>query len=125
MLSNSPVYATIGVKNLNTARDFYENTLGLGSSSQQEIYGGVMYDCADTKIFVYESQFGGTNQATSASWMVEDIESEVSDLKNKGVTFEHYDFPDTTLEGDIHVMEGMKAVWFKDPDGNILNVVAT
>jgi hypothetical protein len=42
-----------------------------------------------------------------------------------GVTFEHYDLPDTTREGDIHVMgEGdMRGVWFKDPDGNIIGLV--
>jgi hypothetical protein len=42
-------------------------------------------------------------------------------LKSKGVTFEHYDMPGLSLEGDIHVGQGMKVAWFKDPDGNILN----
>jgi hypothetical protein len=47
----------------------------------------------------------------------------VEDLREKGVTFEQYDLPDTTREGDIHVMGDMRAAWFKDPDGNILSVV--
>jgi hypothetical protein len=40
------------------------------------------------------------------------------------VTFEHYDLPNMTLKGDVHVSGGMKAAWFKDPDGNILAVVS-
>jgi catechol 2,3-dioxygenase-like lactoylglutathione lyase family enzyme len=71
---------------------------------------------------VYESKFGGTNQATSATWVVDDIRAEVDELKAKGVTFEYYEFPGVTYDGDIHVMGSMKAAWFKDPDGNILNI---
>jgi len=53
----------------------------------------------------------------------EDLERVVAALKAKGVRFEHYDMPNTTLTGDIHVMDKMKVAWFKDPDGNILNLV--
>jgi hypothetical protein len=52
-----------------------------------------------------------------------DLDGIVQGLKDKGVAFEHYDLPDTTREGDVHVMGELKAVWFKDPDGNILNLV--
>jgi hypothetical protein len=51
---------------------------------------------------------------------VEDI---VRALKAKGVTFEHYDMPDMTRGGDVHVAGDMKVAWFKDPDGNILDIV--
>ncbi len=123
MLSNSSVYATIGVKNSKTAKAFYEGTLGLTKSKGgKEDPDGTFYDCGNTKIFVYESKFGGTNQATSATWVVDDIDAEVSDLKSKGVKFEHYSFPGVDLKGDIHVMGDLKAAWFKDPDGNILNL---
>jgi uncharacterized protein YqgV (UPF0045/DUF77 family) len=58
------------------------------------------------------------------TWAVGDeIDRIVKTLKAKGVTFEHYDMPGTTLEGDIHVGHGMKVAWFKDPDGNILNLI--
>ena len=73
---------------------------------------------------MYESQFAGTNKATAATWMVGDeIESIVKTLKSKGVPFEHYDMPNMKRQGDIHVAGNMKVAWFKDPDGNILNVV--
>jgi len=123
MLSSAPVYATIGVKDVKKAKEFYEGLLGLKPSSNgSEDPGGTFYDCGNTKLFVYESQFGGTNEATSATWVVDDIEAEAKELANKGVKFEHYDFPGGKRDGDIHVMGGVKAAWFKDPDGNILNL---
>ena len=48
----------------------------------------------------------------------------VRTLKETGVSFEHYDLPDMTRRGDVHVSGEMKAAWFKDPDGNILAVVS-
>ena len=77
-------------------------------------------------LFVYQSEFAGTNKATSATWGVgNDFDDVVQALREKGVTFEHYDdLPDTSRDGDVHSFadSGMRAVWFKDPDGNILNV---
>jgi hypothetical protein len=58
------------------------------------------------------------------TWAVgEDLESIVQQLKAKGVQFEHYDMPGITRQGDIHLGGNRKVAWFKDPDGNILNIV--
>lgn len=57
------------------------------------------------------------------TWQVEDVEDTVRALKAKGITFEHYDMPEVTRKGDVHVAGDMKVAWFKDPDGNILNVI--
>jgi len=83
----------------------------------------VVFTSGQSLINVYRSQFAGTNKATALTWPVEDVEAEVRALKAKGVTFEHYDIPDLKLEGDIHVAGPMKVAWFKDPDGNILNII--
>jgi catechol 2,3-dioxygenase-like lactoylglutathione lyase family enzyme len=120
MLGQGTVFATIAVKDINSAKEFYGKTLGLTQSDENP--GGVTYQSGAGRLFVYQAPTAGTNQATCASWEVDDIEGAVTGLKSKGITFEHYDFPGGTLEGDIHVMGGMKAAWFKDPDGNILNV---
>jgi hypothetical protein len=77
----------------------------------------------DTLINVYRSEFAGTNKATALNFGVDDIGKEVSELKQKGIFFEHYDLPSLTQQGDIHVGEGMKTAWFKDPDGNILSLI--
>jgi catechol 2,3-dioxygenase-like lactoylglutathione lyase family enzyme len=123
MLGNKDAGATLAVSDIDRARDFYENTLGL--TAIQEDPGGILYKSGNSVVLVYPSEFAGTNKATAASWAVgEDFDAVVQDLTAKGTTFEHYDLPDTTREGDIHTIGDFRAVWFKDPDGNILNVVS-
>ena len=123
MLGEINATATIGVKSLEVARDFYENKLGLKPMADGDYSEVKMYRSGNTEIEVYESEFAGTNQATVLTWTVKDIAKEVKELKDKGINFEHYDFPDTKMEGDVHVMGKIKAAWFKDPDGNIFNIV--
>ena len=125
MLGDKSAAATLAVKDIAVAREFYENTLGLS-----EMEGGspdpsaAMYRSGDSGVLVYESGFAGTNQATAASWAVgDDLDDIVQGLKDKGVAFEHYDLPGATREGDVHVLGDLRAAWFKDPDGNILNLV--
>ncbi len=123
MLGNKNAAANIAVKNLKTARKFYEGALGLrqvGAEGEELI----VYKSGNTMINVYRSQYAGTNQATAVTWVVgEDLEAIVHVLKGIGVSFEHYDIPDMTREGGVHVAGDMKVIWFKDPDGNILNLV--
>ncbi len=123
MLSNSPVSATLGTKNMDNAKKFYTETLGL--SQGEALPGGVMFKCGgETNIFVYEAAGAGSSQTTSAAWMVDDFDSVLNDLRSKGVKFEDYDMPGLKTENGVAVQEGMKAAWFKDPDGNILNIVS-
>ena len=123
MLANSNATANLAVKDLARARAFYEGTLGL---KQVDDMGGelIVYKSGDTVINVYRSEFAGTHKATAVTWTVGDqIDDVVKSLKSKGVAFEHYAMPGLTVEGDVHVGYGMKVAWFKDPDGNILNLV--
>ena len=124
MLGDKKANATIPVKDLKVAKRFYEGTLELkpAPNEQQQV---VVYPTSGSTIFVYESQYAGTNKATAITWTVgPDVERIAKALKAKGVVFEHYDFPNTKLEGDVHVMGRMKMAWFKDPDGNIHNIVS-
>ena len=123
MLGDKDAVANIAVKNLETAKKFYEETLGLTQvgAEGQEV---VVFRSGSSTIYVYKSQYAGTNQATALTWVVgKDIEGVVRELKAKGVTFEHYDMRDMTRKDDIHVAGNMKVAWFKDPDGNILNII--
>jgi catechol 2,3-dioxygenase-like lactoylglutathione lyase family enzyme len=123
MLGSKDAIATVAVRNLDAARKFYEGKLGLAAKGDQEP-GTVTYGAGRTSLFVYESQFAGTNKATAVTWPVGDaLDGVVRDLKGKGVSFEHYDLPETTREGDIHVAGKVRVAWFKDPDGNIHSVV--
>ena len=122
MLGNSNAVANIAVRNLDTARKFYEGTLGLTpvDFEGEEV---IVFESGDSKIYVYRSEYAGTNKATAVTWTVGDVEDEVRALKGKGVRFEHYDMPDSELRGDVHVFGDMHVAWFKDPDGNILNII--
>ena len=122
MLGNMDAIATIAVKDLPKAAKFYEDTLGL-TRGRAEGDEAIAFESGDTTINVYRSKFAGTNKATAVTWAVDDVDDVVRTLKAKGITFEHYDLPDTRREGDVHVSGDIKVAWFKDPDGNILSVV--
>jgi catechol 2,3-dioxygenase-like lactoylglutathione lyase family enzyme len=123
MLGGKDAAATLAVSDLQSARSFYENTLGL--EPLVEVPESVLYRSGNAVVLVYPSEYAGTNQATAATWAVgDDFEAIVHELRTKGVTFEHYDdLPGTTREGDVHVVGDLRGVWFKDPDGNILSLV--
>lgn len=123
MLNEKDAVATIAVKDVKVARTFYEGTLGLRHAGPDET-GALTFMSGKSRIFVYESQYAGTNQATSATWVVGDeLERIVETLRKKNVTFEHYDLPETTRQGDIHVAGGVRVAWLKDPDGNIIALI--
>jgi len=123
MLADCDAVATVPVRDLDRAGEFYEGTLGLEPLGPEEP-GVRVYKSGHTKIFVYESKFAGTNQATAVTWSLgDDFDRVVRTLQTDGVTFERYDFPETRHEGDVHVMGDMRAAWFKDPDGNIHGLV--
>ena len=121
MLGKAEAMPMIAVKDIDRARKFYEDTLGLET---KDAMGGEVLEVksGDTVINVYRSEHAGTNKATALTFAVDDIEAEVRDLKDKGIFFEQYDMPGLEKRGDLYVAEGMKTTWFKDPDGNILSL---
>lgn len=124
MLGNIDASANLAVKDLAVARKFYEGTLGL-TQVGSEGDGLIVYRSGKTTLNVYRSDEAGTNKATAVTWAVGDrVEEFVRALAAKGVEFEHYDMPGMVREGDIHICGDMKVIWFKDPDGNILNIAS-
>jgi len=123
MLGDTNAVANVAVRNLETAKKFYEDTIGLKpiDSEGDEL---IVFKSGNSTINVYRSQYAGTNKATAVTWMLDDVEGAVRMLKAKGVKFEHYDLPGMSRQGDMHICGGMKVAWFKDPDGNILNIVS-
>ena len=121
MLSDKDAIATIAVKNLETAKKFYEGTLGLPKVMENEEV--LAFRTGDSTLFVYRSPYAGTNKATAVTFVAEEVEDLVRTLKGRGVSFEHYDLPNLTRQGDLHVAGSMKVAWFKDPDGNIFSLV--
>ena len=123
MLSNKDAVANLAVKDLDVAAKFYGNTLGL-TPVHKEGKELAVFRSGTSVINVYRSDYAGTNKATAVTWAVDNVKEEVAALKSKGVVFEHYDMPGMTREGDVYVAGDMKVAWFKDPDGNILNLAS-
>jgi catechol 2,3-dioxygenase-like lactoylglutathione lyase family enzyme len=123
MLGKADATPMIAVSDLDRARTFYQEKLGLKTKDEWGGEGATLKS-GDTLINLYRSEFAGTNKATALTFEVDDIDEEVSELKEKGVFFEHYDLPGLEARGDLYVGEkGFKTAWFKDPDGNILSLV--
>ncbi len=122
MLGKADATPMIAVTDLDRARKFYEDTLGL--KAKDEWGEGFTLESGDTLVNVYKSEFAGTNKATALNFDVDNIEEEVGALKEKGVFFEQYNMPGLEQRGDLYVGEGgFKTAWFKDPDGNILSLI--
>ncbi len=124
MFASKEAMATVAVKDIEAASRFYEHVLGLEPIPTRE-KGVRTYRAGGSKMLVYESQFAGTNQATSVTWPAGgDVDQIARDLAAKGVSFEHYEMAGMRLEGNVHVAGGMRVAWFKDPDGNIHALVS-
>lgn len=120
MLNASKVTANVPVSDLDRARSFYAETLGLTPADENP--GGLVYTTdGGTSFFLYQTEFVGQAGHTIAQWHVASVDDEVLELKSKGLQFEHYDMPGVSWDGDIARMEGMgSAAWFKDSEGNIM-----
>jgi len=120
MLSQYPLSATAPTTDVDRARKFYVEKLGLKEKFADE--AGVLFEAGeDTCIYLYKR---GPTKAdhTIATFSVKDVEGEVSELRSRGVAFEDYDMPGLKTENGIATWGEDKAAWFKDPDGNILGL---
>ncbi len=127
MLANSKAFSGYSVNDIEKAKDFYENTLGLRVTKDNmglltlDIHGG-------SKLILYPKPNHEPATYTVLNFPVEDIDKAVDELTAKGVVFEIYNWPD--LETDSKgicrskgVNQGPDIAWFKDPAGNILSVL--
>lgn len=119
MLRDQDSSAIVAVSDIDRAKTFYRDVLGLEVTEDSGQV--VTFRTGATRLVVYVSDYAGTNKANAVVWGVGDqLESIVSDLRDKGVTFERYEGMDYA-EG-IHRAGDFRMVWFKDPDGNILHL---
>ena len=121
MLTNSPIYASLPAADLERAKRFYAEKLGL--TPESELPGGLWYRCGrDTRFSIFPSQGEANGTYTQALWLVEDVESEVAALKARGVVFEEYDLPALSTINSIATIGPNKGAWFKDSEGNLLSL---
>jgi catechol-2,3-dioxygenase len=120
MLKDHDVGAVLPAEDLERARRFYEGTLGFEPDSADP--QGVMYRSGSSLFTVYPTQYAGLAQHTQVGWLVEDLRAMVTELRERGIRFEEYDFPGLKTEDGIADLESELAAWFKDSEGNILGI---
>ena len=122
MLKDSKVSAIAPAADLDRARRFYADSLGL--TPTEESPGGLTFHLAGgSELFLYPTTYAGQAGHTVAAFRVSDIGAEVAALQSRGVQFETYEMPEVTWDGVIASNPAMgKVAWFKDSEGNILAV---
>ena len=121
MLTDAQVWPTIAVSDLDKAKAFYGDTLGL--KHVEDHPGGSRFEAGGTYIEIYPSEFAGTAKNTVAGFEVSDLEATMSSLRQKGVAFLDYDLPGMKTTNGVADLSGPRGCWFKDPDGNILGII--
>lgn len=123
MLKDREIMAVLPAKDIDRAREFYRDKLGLDPVQTVE-NDNLIYRCGKgTGFLLYQTDNAGSAKNTQMSWGVDDVEKEVEELRGRGVVFEEYDMPGLKTENGIATMEGMgKGAWFLDSEGNILNI---
>jgi catechol 2,3-dioxygenase-like lactoylglutathione lyase family enzyme len=119
MLANATVTTMLPVIDMGRAREFYEGRLGLVPAGFRPD-GKFVYRVGGTTLALFPKPEGTKAEHTAISFQVADIAAAIGQLKQAGVVFEDYDFPDFKTEQHVCVLGSEKAAWFKDPEGNFL-----
>jgi catechol 2,3-dioxygenase-like lactoylglutathione lyase family enzyme len=128
MLDQFEVATRLPAQDLDRARTFYAEKLGLHPAEERP--GGLLYRCGGTKFVVFASAGHSSGNHTQMAWTVDDIEAVMTELRDRGVEFEHYDLPGLrTVNGIIEVKgnypsigTGERGAWFRDSEGNLLAI---
>jgi catechol 2,3-dioxygenase-like lactoylglutathione lyase family enzyme len=128
MLQNAKVAMRLPAQDLDRARAFYSEKLGLEPAEERP--GGLLYRMANGEFGLFQSAGAPSGEHTQGGFEVEDIEATVAELRQRGVVFEEYDMPGvTTVEGIAEIPgnypskgSAERAVWFRDSEGNLLGI---
>jgi len=123
MLEGYTSAAIVPCRDVAAAKRFYTETLGLPlAEAQDDVF---TLTTGTSKLNVYRSDFAGTNQANAVVWGAGgDVEAIAADLRAKGVTLDEYPDGFDEVKDGVHVKDDFRAIWFRDPDGNILHVIS-
>jgi predicted enzyme related to lactoylglutathione lyase len=122
LIATAPVYAVLPAKDATRARDFYERVAGLETMDASGPGMFMVIGGKGTQFLVYETE--ATNTATAASFVVDDVEAAVHDLRARGVVFMDYDMPGLkTVDGITEMGPMGRAAWFTDTEGNAISIV--
>ncbi|MGH9820680.1 MAG: VOC family protein [Pyrinomonadaceae bacterium] len=120
MLAKCQLAAFVATTDADKAREFYEKTLGLKLISDEEY--AIVFDANGTTLSIQKSGEFTPHPFTSLGWHVDDIETAVNELRERGVAFEQYPWMADDSDSIMTFPNGAKVAWFKDPDGNLLSL---
>ena len=128
MLRNGRVATRLPAQDLERARAFYAEKLGLEPEEERD--GGLRYLCAGGEFALFASRGSSSGDHTQMGWEVDDIEATVRELRARGVVFEEYDLPGLRTVDSIAEIEGNypskgngeRGAWFRDSEGNMLGI---
>jgi catechol 2,3-dioxygenase-like lactoylglutathione lyase family enzyme len=122
MLTDLDIMAVLPAKDINRAKDFYRDKLGLEPAESPEDRSLFYRGGHGTGLLIYQTDNAGTAKNTQMGWVTDNLEREVEELRARGVVFEEYDMPGLKTENGIATSDWGKAAWFLDSEGNILNL---
>ena len=121
LFKEAEAFSSFSVNDLQKAKTFYGETLGLEVSETAE---GLELHTGDISVFLYPKPNHTPASFTVLNFQIDDIQEAVDELTKLGIKLEHYNEPDLkTDESGIYRGPGPKIAWFKDPAGNILSVI--
>jgi len=123
VLSDSPAFSGFSVNDLDAARRFYEDTLGVRVTDVPEMGGLMRLNLGSgADVLVYAKADHQPASYTVLNFPVADVEKAVDQLAERGVTFQRYENPPTDEKGIMRA-GGPLIAWFTDPAGNVLSVI--
>src|SRR5829696_7091411 len=120
MLADTKAYSGIAVHDLDEARTFYRDTLGLRTSEEYGLMWLHLAGGRDT--LIYEQPDATPASFTLLNFEVDDIDKAVDALTARGVRIKRYDDAAQDDKGIVRA-EGPFIAWFTDPSGNVLSVL--
>jgi catechol 2,3-dioxygenase-like lactoylglutathione lyase family enzyme len=124
MLKDYDAHATLASSDVEQAKQWFRDKLGWQPS--RELEGYARYDFGPSAFAVYASPSAGTAKNTVLYWLVDDAAATVASLRDRGLTFEEYEYGDfKTVNGVMTDPDGNHTAWFKDVDGNIISIIDT
>jgi catechol 2,3-dioxygenase-like lactoylglutathione lyase family enzyme len=128
VLDNAKVATRLPAQDLERARAFYAEKLGLEPIEERP--GGLLYRLKSGEFALFQSAGASSGDHTQMAFEVDDIEAAVAELRGRGVVFEEYDAPGlSTVEGIADIEgnypskgKGERGAWFRDSEGNLLGI---
>lgn len=127
-LSDARVETRLPAQDLERARRWYEEKLGLQPAEERD--GGLRYVCAAGVFCLFTSTGSSDGTFTQMAFSVDDIEAEMAELRTRGVIFEEFDMPGLPMVNGIVDIpgnypskgRGERGAWFRDSEGNMLGL---